>query len=93
MILYPTCVSSVIIDDPQKLKMLFYRVVKSNLKDIINKDYYKKTYRPNLYAEMGYSNKPDSPDRFSNDLYEKSVNDILNTPLTLPPDDDDIILD
>ena len=93
MILCPPCVSSVIIDEPQKLKMLFYLVVKSNLKDIINKDDYKKTYRPKLYAEMGYSNKPDSPDKFTKDLYEKSVNDILNTPLTLPPDDDDIILD
>lgn len=88
MELCPTCVSSVVIKSPQKLKTLKYIIKSSNINNVMDL-YYKKTNRPNLYAELGNDSFYTATDRFSDDAYNKKISDIQNISLIDSPYEDD----
>lgn len=88
--LCPTCISdSQIISDYKKIKSLLYVNIKGNTAEVIN-NMHKKDPRPNFHMEMGYSNLPDSPDRFDALGYDELMRQINEEPLELAPSLDDI---
>lgn len=79
--LCPACVPLTQQNIPKKstIKFLRYHVYTSNLKPLLD-GMYAKDPRPNLHAELGYSDAPDSPDRFYADSYDDLVAAIKNAP-------------
>ena len=66
-----------------------YKIYTGNIKEILD-GMYSKDPRPNLHIELGYSDSPDSPDRFYADDYDQLIKDIANMQLEYPPDVEDI---
>jgi len=75
----------------RKIKSLVYVNIKGNADKLVD-EMVKKDPRPNFHAEMGYSNAPDSPDRFDSENYDNVIKNINDIPLILPPSDDDLLL-
>ena len=84
----PVCVPKTVTvaKTPSKLRYLRYKIYTSNMRELLD-GMYAKDPRQNLHVELGYSDAPDSPDRFYADEYDQVVSDILNTPLEYPPDE------
>ena len=85
--LCPPCVSKLTIEEQiTKNKNLNYKIRSSNMKNVINDEYYKKVNRPNFYYEMGNDKAETATDRFSESEYLKEMNSILEMELDLPPE-------
>lgn len=70
---------------PRKIKSLVYVNIKSNAAELVE-EMAEKDPRPNFHLEMGYSDAPDSPDRFDADNYDDLIRQIEEFPLDLPPE-------
>ena len=85
--LCPPCVSKLAIEEQiTRIKNLNYKIRSSNMKNVINDEYYKKVNRPNFYYEMGNDKAETATDRFSESEYLKEMNSILEMELDLPPE-------
>lgn len=85
--LCPPCVSAVTTEEQiAKIKSLSYKIRSSNMKNVINDEYYKKVNRPNFYYEMGNDKAETATDRFNETEYLKKINSILEMELDLPPE-------
>ena len=86
--LCPPCVSTLPIEKQiAKIKSLNYIIRSSNMKKVIEDDYYQKVNRPNFFFEMGNDKAETATDRFDSDAYMEYVSSILSMELDLPPDD------
>ena len=85
--LCPPCVSKLTIEEQiTRIKNLNYKIRSSNMKNVINDEYYKKVNRPNFYYEKGNDKAETATDRFSESEYLKEMNSILEMELDLPPE-------
>lgn len=81
------CVSAIPIKEQiARIKFLKYKIRSSNMKDVIDDQYYKKVNRPNFYIEMGNDNAETATDRFDEDDYIKRMSSIIEMELDLPPE-------
>lgn len=89
--LCPTCIDDVkvINSSSNKIKFLRYVDIKGNTTQVID-NMYKKDPRPNFHVEMGFSDSPDSPDRFDAFGYNEVVRKIQAAPLFVPENIDDV---